>query len=443
MTLDKQITIGFLVMLLLIVIVSVFCMYSINSLKHTKSKFGEQEYTISEIISQFTDDEDRDGDTDVADVFSRQNLYDAIKITNSQIGVAYLNILIVASLAILFGGILTVLFPKRVTRPILRLVDATVNVREGDYSYRVKNIEGTDEIAKLVSSFNKMLNSIESEHEQLEERNAELKEKNDLNNKLLEETKNFNTTLRQKIEEVKSELDSKHMELMRSEKLATIGEIATRVAHEIRNPLSGIAVALENLRSDSSHEPRDKMVAEIITEVNRLDGIIKELFQLAMPREISLVPGNPNELVDRVVSLLRPEAQSKEIEIVKELESNEKEINLDYELMQRVLTNLMKNAIESVKANEGKVTISTSYQPSSFNITMTDNGYGIPSNDRDRIFQPFFTSKKEGTGLGLAVSKSIVEIHNGTITAENAEGSGSKFIITLPTNLKEADVKTG
>lgn len=443
MTLDKQITIGFLVMLLLIIIVSVFCMYSINKLKHTKSKFGEQEYSISEIISRFADDEDRDGDTDVADIFSRQNLYDAIKITNSQIGVAYLNILIVASLAILFGGVLTVLFPKRVTRPILRLVNATVNVREGDYSYRVKNIEGTDEIAKLVSSFNKMLNGIEREHEQLEDRNAELKEKNDLNNKLLEETKNFNTTLRQKIEEVKEELDSKHMELMRSEKLATIGEIATRVAHEIRNPLSGIAVALENLRSDTDFDGKDNKVSEIITEVNRLDSIIKELFQLAMPREISLVPGTPNELGERVASLMTPELRSKNIEIVKELESNEKEVNLDYELLQRVLINLMKNAVESVKAGQGRIIIGTSYKPDSVDITISDTGHGIPDGDREKIFQPFFTSKEDGTGLGLAISKNIVEIHGGTITVDSSEERGTKFIITLPANLEEGDIKIG
>lgn len=430
-------------MLVIIVIVSGFCMYSISKLKNTKTAFGDKELTFSEIISGFGKDENEEGKGEGIfgkDIFTKKNLFDAIEIADKQIGVAYFNIAVVATLAILFGGIMTIMFPKRVTKPILKLVDATVNVREGDYSYRVEDIKGTDEIAKLVTSFNRMLGSIEAEHNQLEERNAELEEKNELNKRLLEETENFNRILEEKIREVTSDLDSKNKELLRNEKLATIGEIATKIAHEIRNPLSGIAVALENIQSEVDHNKPNNRISEIIREVNRLDNIIRELFQLAIPREVSLVRGNPNELIDRVVSLISPQASEKNIKIEKNTTETEKEIGLDFELIAQVLMNLMINAVESIKEDKGKITISSDYSDNKFIITITDTGSGIVDGDKDIIFQPFYSNKKNGTGLGLAISKRIIEVHRGDISVERNEGSGSTFIVTLPTNLSEKEL---
>ena len=437
MTLDKQITIGYLIMLLIIIAVSLFCMFSINGLKNTKSMIGDKQYTLTEIITGITDENEAS-----RNIFENESLFGAIKAANQQIAIAYMNIISVATLAILFGGIITVMFPRRITRPVLSLVEATENVRDGDYSYRVKDIPGTDEIAKLVSSFNRMLSSIEREHDELERKNAELKEKDALNNTLLEETRNFNRVLEDKVSEVKADLEEKHIELLRTEKLATIGEIATRIAHEIRNPLSGIAVALENLKSGNIYGERDGRIQEIISEVGRLDNIIKELFQLAKPREVSLVSGDPNELVERVVSLTSPDAGLKAIDIEVIPAPGDREIVLDFELIEQVLMNLVLNAIDSIDGPGGKITIRSYNSGDTFNIEVSDSGSGITQMDMERIFEPFFSTKKTGTGLGLAISKRIIEVHKGKITVESREEKGSRFTLMLPTDLREGEITT-
>jgi len=437
MTLDKQITIGYLIMLLIIIAVSLFCMFSIDSLKNTKSTIGDRQYTLTEIITSVTDES---GES--RNIFEKEGLFGAIKAADRQIAIAYTNIISVATLAIIFGGIITVMFPRRITKPVLSLVEATENVRDGDYSYRVKDIQGADEIAKLVSSFNRMLSSIEREHDELERKNAELKEKDALNNTLLEETKNFNRVLEDKVSEVKADLEEKHIELLRTEKLATIGEIATRIAHEIRNPLSGIAVALENLKSGNIYGERDGRIQEIISEVSRLDNIIKELFQLAKPREVSLVNGDPNELVERVVSLTSPNARLKTIDIEVTPAPGDYEIVLDFELMEQVLMNLVLNAIDSIDGPGGRITIKSYSSGDTFNIEVSDSGSGITQMDMERIFEPFFSTKKTGTGLGLAISKRIIEVHKGKITVESREEKGSRFTLTLPTDLSEGEITT-
>lgn len=437
MTLDKQIRIGYLIMLLIIIAVSLFCMFSIDGLKNTKSMVGDKQYTLTEIITGITDENEAS-----RNIFEKENLFGVIKAANQQIAIAYMNIISVATLAILFGGIVTVMFPRRITKPVLSLVKATENVRDGDYSYRVKDIQGTDEIAKLVSSFNRMLSSIEREHDELERKNAELNEKDALNNTLLEETRNFNRVLEDKVSEVKADLEEKHIELLRTEKLATIGEIATRIAHEIRNPLSGIAVALENLKSGNMYGERDGRIQEIISEVSRLDNIIKELFQLAKPREVSLVSGSPNELVERVVSLTSPDAKLKSIDIEVIPSPDDREIVLDFELMEQVLMNFVINAIDSIDGPGGKITIRSYNSGDTFNIEVSDSGSGITQMDMERIFEPFFSTKKTGTGLGLAISKRIIEVHKGKITVESREEKGSRFTLTLPTDLSEGEITT-
>lgn len=425
-------------MLLIIIAVSLFCLFSIDGLKNTKSTIGDRQYTLTEIISGAADDESGAPQN----IFEKESLFGAIKAADRQIAIAYMNIISVAALAILFGGIITVLFPRRITRPILSLVEAAENVRDGDYSYRVNDIHGTDEIAKLVTSFNRMLSSIEREHGELEKKNAELERKDALNNMLLEETRNFNRVIEEKVGEVKADLEEKHIELLRTEKLATIGEIATRIAHEIRNPLSGIAVALENLKSGNIYGERDGRIQEIISEVGRLDNIIKELFQLAKPREVSLVSGNPNELVERVVGLTSPGAILKAIDIEVVPCPDDLEIVLDFELMEQVLMNLVINAIDSIDSPGGKITIRSYNSGDTFNIEVSDSGSGIAPMDMERIFEPFFSTKKTGTGLGLAISKRIIEVHKGKITVESREEKGSRFTLMLPTNLSEGEITT-
>lgn len=436
MTLDKQLTIGFLIMLAIIVLVSGFCMYTISELKNTRTLYGEVELSISEIISAFSEEENKSGD----DGITGENLIEALKIANNQIGVAYINIFIVASLAILFGGIVTILFPRRVTKPILRLVSATENVQNGDYSYRVERIDSTDEVARLVKSFNKMLQSIEDEYNEIEEKNILLEEKNELNKKLLEKTEKFNDVLEEKIEEVKYDLVNKQSELIKAERMATIGEMATKIAHEVRNPLSGIAVAMENLKKRVTTDEKREMINEIISEINRLDRIIIELFQLAMPREIKLVEGDPNELVEKVVELTMPQIKSKSITIEKNLALPSRTISLDYEQLHQVFVNLLLNSIHAIEGNDGKITITTKYENNDLIFEITDTGHGIEKGDLQKIFEPFFSTKEGGSGLGLPISLRIIQAHNGTITVNSVHKEGCVFTVRLPVDLTENSV---
>jgi len=436
MTLDKQITIGFLIMLAIIVAVSGFCMYTISGLKNSRTTYGEKEFSFSEIISAFSEEENESGD----DGITGENLIEALKIADNQIGVAYINIFVVASLAILFGGIVTIMFPRRVTKPILKLVGATENVQDGDYSYRVEKIDGTDEIARLVKSFNKMLQSIEDEYNEIEDQNILLEEKNDINKKLLERTEKFNDALEEKIEEVKHDLVNKQKELIEAERMAAIGEMATTIAHEVRNPLSGIAVAMENLKKRVTTDEKLEMINEIISEISRLDRIIIELFQLAKPRDIKLVEGDPNELVEKVIELAKPQIRSKSITLEKNLALPTRTILLDFEQIHQVLVNLLLNAINAITDNDGRITITTKYENNNLIFEISDTGQGIEKKHLQKIFEPFFSTKEEGSGLGLAISLRIIQAHNGTITVKSNHNKGSVFTVTLPLDLTEDSV---
>jgi nitrogen fixation/metabolism regulation signal transduction histidine kinase len=405
-------------------------MYSIYKLKHIRANVSDQEFSLSDFVSVFTEEQD-DGEG----VFTKNNFMEVIKTADKQIGIVYINIFVVALLAIFFGGIITIFFPRRVTKPILSLVGAISNIREGDHSYRVENIKGTDEIVKLINSFNKMLQSIEDEYNETEKKNLELTEINETNKKLLAQTEKFNDLLEEKITEVKSELELEQKKLIENERLAAIGEIATKVAHEIRNPLSGIKVALETMKNRVEDEGRKEDIEEIIREMNRLNRIIIELFELAIPRETRFSEGQPNYMIERVLDLTIEDIKSKSIKIDKNLDHSNKIVRMDYEQMEQVLLNIILNATEAIKHAEGKILIETKYDDNKFSIIVNDNGCGISEIEKKEIFRPFFTTKNKGTGLGLAISLKIVQIHKGDISVESHKGSGAKFTITIPTNL--------
>jgi signal transduction histidine kinase len=230
------------------------------------------------------------------------------------------------------------------------------------------------------------------------------------------------------------------MELIEAERMAAIGEMATTIAHEVRNPLSGIAVAMENLKKRVTTDEKREMINEIISEINRLDRIIIELFQLAMPREIKLVEGDPNELVEKVVELTMPQIKSKSITIEKNLALPSRTISLDYEQLHQVFVNLLLNSIYAIEGNDGKITITTKYENNDLIFEITDTGHGIEKGDLQKIFEPFFSTKEGGSGLGLPISLRIIQAHNGTITVNSVHKEGCVFTVRLPVDLTENSV---
>lgn len=411
LTLDKQITIGFIAMLILIVFISFFCLYTIKNLKNSQTDINGKSVSIFKIIEESAEDT----------VFDNKMLMDAIKVADKEIGIAYINVVIVALISIFFGGLITLLFPKKVTNPVFQLIKATREAKKGEYSYRVPDIKGSNEISMLINSLNSMLKNLE--------------EKQIENEHLLSETKKFNETLENKVKEVEIELKETSSQLAKNERLAEIGQIVFKIAHEVRNPLSGISIALENLESDIENQDNKILIKEIISEIKRLDNIIRDLFQIAIPNHIELDEADPIKIIDKAVNLVRYKKDPENTNIIIENKYSPKDLNiklkLDKDQILQVLINILLNAIDSIENKNGKVIIDAEDSPDYFQISISDNGKGIK--DKDAIFQPFYTTKKDGSGLGLSISQTIIEKHEGKLLVdENRLEEGSVFIIKLP-----------
>jgi two-component system NtrC family sensor kinase len=416
--LSKQITLGYALMFFLILIISGFSIYSIYRLDEAASNLEGRYTTLYKLISKSSNKEL----TSENEKFGSEMIDQALNLIDQQVMYSYTNIFLVVGIALLFSGVIAVLFPMKITKPILRLVSATKSVGSGDYSYRVENLGGSNEIAELISSFNKMLQNIQFTHED--------------NVKLLEQTKRFNEVLEEKIEEATRDIKEMQNELIKSERLATIGELAAKIAHEIKNPLSGISIALELMKAKTPDDDQRKKVSEILSEVARLDRIIKDMLQIAKPAELFLQDISPNEIVEKAVTLVSPKADERKIKIDKNLNCRDS-FYLDAEKIEQVIINLLLNGIDSINGTGGKIIVETEILKNELYIKVSDSGCGFPEVEIEKLFQPFYSTKRTGTGLGLAISKRIIESHNGRIIVSSEEGKGSTFTLVIPNKLND------
>lgn len=228
--------------------------------------------------------------------------------------------------------------------------------------------------------------------------------------------------------------------LLYSEKMAALGEMAAKIAHEIRNPLvsiGGFARRLENRFKKTGAKERD--YADIIVrEASRLEGILQELMGFVKERPLRLERTGLNRLIEDILSLFSSELLEKKIKIVKELSGGDLEILADPEQLKQAIINIINNAQQAIGRN-GKIHIRTALLKDSVAIEISDTGGGIPRDILDSIFNPFFTTKSSGIGLGLAITHRIVEMHGGEIEVRSHEGVGTTFTIKLP--LERAEVQ--
>lgn len=418
--LNRQITIGFAMMLVLMLLIGGFSIFSIFKLSKAASNIEGRYKTLSSLFAY--DQDSSQG------YLANQLLLDAIKISDDQLKLAYINIFTMVGIALVFGGLLTVIVPRIITKPVFHLVNAAKAVASGNYSYRVENLRGSVEISTLIEAFNNMLRNIERNKNELETKNEE-------NVKLLESIVKFNEILEQRIEEATTEIREKQEELIKSEKLATIGELATGIAHEVRNPLSGIAIALEIMRDDTENPEHRQTCADILKEIDRLDRIIRELLKLGRPSELNLIECSPNEIVERALSLVSFRAREKGIAIEKRLGCSEL-FCVDYEQIEQVVLNLLINGIEAINGFPAKLAVETASSNGYIAISVSDTGSGIPEEDMDKIFRPYYSTKELGTGLGLSITSNIVEIHKGKIEVSSNRESGTTFTILIPSDLR-------
>jgi len=229
--------------------------------------------------------------------------------------------------------------------------------------------------------------------------------------------------------------NKKNMEdqLVRSERMASIGKLAAGIAHEIRNPLANInASAQLSIKKIESKEPIQDYLEIIMRNSNEANKIIKELLDFAKPRELKFEDNFIFDILEDVIKNLKARFSKNKIKITKHYEKNIPKIKVDKKWLEQAFQNIFINSIQAFE-DGGNISISTSLNAENkIKIVISDNGKGIPKENLEKIFDPFFTTKDEGVGLGLPLVHQIIEDHNGFINIESEIGKGTKVIIKLP-----------
>ena len=227
--------------------------------------------------------------------------------------------------------------------------------------------------------------------------------------------------------------------LQRAEQLKMVGELAAGLAHEIKNPLAGIKGSIQVLVETASIAEEDRsLILKAIDEIKRIDILLKSLLNFAKPPKLHLMATDVNDLLDKAValSLKHPSLSpggSKTINVLKDFDPDLQEIMADPMQLQQVFLNLMFNAIEAMPKG-GALAVKTFLDDSDnvLRIAISDTGKGMEPQMLDQIFQPFFTTKRKGSGLGLSICQRLVDQHEGTLSVESAPGKGTVFTILLP-----------
>ncbi len=311
-------------------------------------------------------------------------------------------ILAVITIAFL-SFVLGFLFLKFINVPIKKLTQTMKKAEEGDFTART-SVKGRDEIGSLAENLNVMI---------------------------------------EKLQLAKQEAEQYHQELVqRADRMATIGELASGIAHEIRNPLAGIQGAIQILAEGFPKEdPRTQVTDEIQKQIYKLERLVKELLNYAKPVPANYLPTDVNQLVDKVLSFfITQRGRSVDFRIEKNLFSSLPKTMIDPSSMEQAFLNIILNAQKAMPKG-GTFTVSTLEFPQKkddgkeapeVQIIFEDTGVGIPRENLPKIFNPFFSTRPDGTGLGLSITKNIVEQSGGRIEVKSEVNVGTKFIITLP-----------
>jgi two-component system nitrogen regulation sensor histidine kinase NtrY len=225
--------------------------------------------------------------------------------------------------------------------------------------------------------------------------------------------------------------------LMRAQKVAAWGEVARKLAHEIKNPLTPIQLSAQRIRKTylKSSPDFERVMTEcttaIVQEVDALKNLVDEFAQFARLPAVNLAPGSLHEVIDQTLSLY--DGLFAGVVFERRLAVDLPSVRIDADQMKRVVINLVDNAIEATE-KKGTVTISTEFDRAHARVRLgvADDGPGIPDDDRDRLFVPSFSTKKRGSGLGLAIVSRIIQEHQGVIRVEDNAPRGARFVVELP-----------
>jgi len=308
-----------------------------------------------------------------------------------------------------------------VGRPVKALERGTERLAAGDLGYQI-DVRSKDEIGELASSFNGMSRQLQAEHN---------------------ENLTWTHSLEQRVEQKTRELTRAHEHALHTEKMASIGKMAAVLAHEINNPLSGILTYAKLLRKwidrdDGGRAHRQEICDSldlIASESRRCGDLVKNLLTFSRTTPINLQPANLNQVVERSLRLVQHQLDLAGIQVQPQLDPDLPPVVCDAAQIEQVILALVMNALDALPQG-GNLWLSTSFghEPNCARIVVRDDGSGIPPEILSRIFEPFLTTKEtgRGVGLGLAISHSILERHNGNIEVQSEEGRGTTFTVTLP-----------
>jgi signal transduction histidine kinase len=305
-------------------------------------------------------------------------------------------LILIGVIGFLIGLAGAVVLARRIVRPIKRLVDGTVRIARGDFVHRIP-AAGQDEIGDLARSFNAMA---------------------------------------EKLLVARMQMEEAQRRLVQSEKLAQIGRMTATIAHEIRNPLTSVKLNIQKVAEDSALPTVEKEHLALSQEgIVRIERFIKELLNFTRATELQKARFSIEQILDESVKLMKDAFPEKKIVVEKDVAARLPEVFVDGDRMRQVLLNLLRNAGEAIEA-EGRIVLQATAEEAGgrrrIRIRISDNGPGIPEKDWETIFEPFYTTKPWGFGLGLANARKLVELHGGTIRVVPRPGPGTTFEIFIP-----------
>lgn len=321
-----------------------------------------------------------------------------------------LEFILLAAFFIIAGILAAGVFSARLTSPILKLKDVAGEIARGNLEQAV-DVSGADEISELGRSFNIMALSLKEHRRSLELANRNLIAANE-------------------------ELQHLQDELIRSERMAAVGQLAAGLSHEIDNPIGIILGFAELLAADMpDDDPRREDLLTIINESRRCKRIVRGLLDFSRPPVLGIIPTDINEVVTATAEAAGSQRLFKGVRIRTALEDGLPVLTADPDRLRQVFMNLLINAAQAMHG-EGAIDVTTLYDADAraVRITFADTGPGVPPPDMDRVFEPFYTTKRpgEGTGLGLAICVRLLEEQGGSIDVSERPGGGARFVVSLP-----------
>ncbi len=342
--------------------------------------------------------------------------------------------------ALLAGLVLSYLFSRQLTRPILRLSQAARRIAGGDYSRDVPETGG-EELSNLAAAFNQMSFGIRMSHEQLAETNARLLDRT----RELEESHARLVQSSRQLEESNSELKETQARLLQAAKMAAFGELGAGLAHELNQPLAtvkGYAQITQGKLGPAS--PHNRALELIVGAVDYMAGIVAGLRKFSRRSRFELAPVSLGDVAAETARFLAPQIKKSRARLEVICAEGLPRIMGDANQLQQVLTNLITNALDAVSEmpDGGRVTLRVrGFGDGRYVcVQVSDNGPGIPADVKGNIFQSFFTTKEEGkgTGLGLPISRGIVESHGGKLKVYSTPGRGASFHVVFPAEVRKA-----